>query len=572
MGVVPPLNHPGRNFPQFNRTAGRAIAGHETSRYLSLVLLTILLPLQGLLANCQKGDCFNGQGVYIFSSGAKYVGNFRSGQIHGVGTLYFSNGNRYTGDWVSQYREGKGRMIFKNGDEYFGDFKRNRMTGKGVMQFAAGDRYDGIWFNDKPHGEGVYRFKEGDRYEGQFKEGQFEGLGVMYYPDGAKYIGQWKSNKKHGDGTLFYADGRKVEGSWAAGQFQNGKPAPPPVNGRLRDCNKEFCQDGTGVYTYRDGSRYEGSFRNGQPEGQGKVAYPNGDRYEGGWSNHAPHGEGIMYYTSGRVIGAEWKYGTAVRFLEGNEEKVRPATVPVDRDSQVKIWAVVVGVGRYTHMQTLKYADDDAYQMYAFLKSPEGGALPDKQVRILIDDDATRVNILQAMQQFLLKADENDVVMFYFSGHGLEGSFLPSDYDGYNNRLRHDEIKDLLQRSRAKHKLVLADACHSGTLLAARKPLHETLQKYYAAFENTNGGLALLMSSKGEEVSLEDGGLRSGIFSHFLIRGLKGEADQDTNQIVSVQELFSYVQKKVRDYTGNIQTPTLSGNYDKNMPVAVVRH
>ena len=79
-------------------------------------------------------------------------------------------------------------------------------------------------------------------------------------------------------------------------------------------------------------------------------------------------------------------------------------------------------------MPPLRYTDDDAYQVYAFLKSPEGGALPDKQVRILIDEQATRQNILDAMRTIFLRADENDVVMFYFSGHGLKGaSFIPVD-------------------------------------------------------------------------------------------------------------------------------------------------
>jgi uncharacterized caspase-like protein len=81
----------------------------------------------------------------------------------------------------------------------------------------------------------------------------------------------------------------------------------------------------------------------------------------------------------------------------------------------------------------------------------------------------------------------------------------------------------------------------------------------------------LLLSSKGEEISLEDGGLRSGIFSHFLIRGMQGEADANRDKLVSIQELFEFVHREVRQYTGNIQTPTLSGTFDELMPVSVIR-
>jgi uncharacterized caspase-like protein len=66
--------------------------------------------------------------------------------------------------------------------------------------------------------------------------------------------------------------------------------------------------------------------------------------------------------------------------------------------------------------------------------------------------------------------------------------------------------------------------------------------------------------------------LRSGIFSHYLVRGLKGDADIDNNKIVTIREVFDYVYKNVRSYTSNAQTPTISGKYDMNMPVGVIRH
>jgi len=205
------------------------------------------------------------------------------------------------------------------------------------------------------------------------------------------------------------------------------------------------------------------------------------------------------------------------------------------------------------------------------LKSPEGGALPDNQLRVLIDENATKNRILKNMKEILLQADGNDVVLFYFSGHGLEGSFVPYDFDGFNNKLDHKDISAIMSKSRAKHKIVYGDACHSGSLLAMKAPVHQTLKRYYSEFERTKGGLALMMSSKSEEVSLEDGGLRSGIFSYYLIRGLKGEADRDKNKIVTIQEIYDYVYDEVQNYTAHAQTPTITGSFDRGMPVAVIR-
>ena len=98
-----------------------------------------------------------------------------------------------------------------------------------------------------------------------------------------------------------------------------------------------------------------------------------------------------------------------------------------------------------------------------------------------------------------------------------------------------------------------------------------TLLSFYQNLAQADPGTALIMSSKSDETSLEARGLRHGVFSHFLIRGLKGEADANENKIVTVNELFNFVYRNVREYTGNLQSPVLRGNYDPDMPVGVVR-
>jgi hypothetical protein len=529
--------------------------------------------LIGAQINCESGNCINGTGVCIYPSGARYEGHFKDGKPAGKGILLFSDGRKYNGDWKEGYREGLGILTHSNGDKYTGKFEFNKYEGKGIMTYANGNRYEGEWQDGKQHGQGKFFYANGDRYEGSFYNGRCEGDGVMFYNDGSLYEGQWSNNVRNGTGVLLFSDGQKIAGEWVKGQYVSdwSKYAFQGDTSTLPNCNAVFCERGRGKYTYSDGSVYIGDFYYGLPEGVGNIYYANGNRYEGGWKQHTPHGQGVMYYASGRVVGAIWDYGKAVNKLFVQGEAEGPAPVPVEYDKRVKIWAVIVGAAMYKHMPTLRYTDDDAYQLYAFLKSPEGGALPDRQLKLLIDEEATHSNMMDAMRSTFLRADENDVILFYFSGHGLQGSFLPVDFDGYNNQIKHTDLKRLLESSKAKHKLILADACHSGSLLAMKSPLKGVLQRYYKAFENTEGGMALLMSSKGEEYSLEDGGLRSGIFSHFLVRGLKGEADQDANLIVSIQELFDYVHKNVRMYTGNIQTPTLTGLFDPLMPVAVVR-
>ena len=239
--------------------------------------------------------------------------------------------------------------------------------------------------------------------------------------------------------------------------------------------------------------------------------------------------------------------------------------------SQPKIYAVLVGVADYKHINALRYTDDDAFHLYAFLKSPEGGALPDNQIEVLIDEAATQAKIIQAMRRQFLKAGPNDLILFYFSGHGAPGSFAPVDFDGYTNLLSHQSIRDIFDQSKAKHKVIIADACHSGSLNKGVKSGYGAMDTYYSTLSNTSGGLALMMSSKAEETSLEVGGLRQSVFTYYLLEGLKGKADVNYNKVVTISELYTFVQQNVRNYTANKQSPVLNGSYDRNMPLGVVR-
>jgi uncharacterized caspase-like protein len=137
--------------------------------------------------------------------------------------------------------------------------------------------------------------------------------------------------------------------------------------------------------------------------------------------------------------------------------------------------------------------------------------------------------------------------------------------------LAYEVVKERLQACKAKQKLYVADACYSGSLLSSRTALTQSVEMLYSKLNETSGGTAFLLSSKKEEYSLESEGLRQGIFSHFLIKGLKGDADTNGDKIVSVTELYKYVYGSVRDYTKMAQTPILAGRFDEDMPVGVVR-
>ncbi len=525
-----------------------------------ITLLTCLLALvlygTSADAQCLSGNCRDGYGKFKYESGDLYIGQFEAHKSHGQGLCVYTSGIKYVGTWKGGKIEGEGRMYLQDGSIKAGIWKNNKFLKEATAGCLSGDCENGY---------GIYLYEDGVKYIGVFKSGAPSTQGTVYYTDGSKYVGKWSSQKRNGEGTFFTTDGLIKEGAWQNDNFIGATKS-------AKGCVEGNCQNGDGIYVYRDNTRYEGAFVNSVAHGKGICYYSDGDMYVGEWSNHNFDGFGTMYISDGTVLEGHWRAGEYVGKAKAQDEavaKTNPTAL-----GKPKVYALLVGVARYNHMKSLRYTDDDAYRMYAFLKSPEGGALADEQVKVLIDEDATKDNILKSMREIFKKASPNDMVFFYFSGHGLKGSFLPIDYDGVNNKLMHTDITNILSECKAKFKVCIADACHSGSVeesLYSHKSPQNLIESYYDAFRASSGGTALMMSSKAEETSIENNGLRQGIFSHFLIRGLKGGADNDNNSVVTVNELFEYVKANVRYYTNNYQTPVIYGEYDDSMPLGVVR-
>lgn len=366
-------------------------------------------------------------------------------------------------------------------------------------------------------------------------------------------------------------------------------------------CTAGDCDNGQGTYVYQNGSKYVGDFKNKKAHGYGELFYSDGRTYVGEWVAHKFEGKGVYTTKEGKIYQGIWKENKLVMAQDVSliaEKSTRVVTAPPknlpSKEAQAKqptyvaaskevktttnnelvkprTYAVIVGVARYLHMQSLNFTDDDAYKMYAFLKSPEGGAIPDEQIAILIDESATKERITDKLKEVFSKANENDMILFYFSGHGEKDGLLPIDFNGYDNVLEHREINEILAQSKAKYKVCITDACYSGSMedvLAYKDSKTEQeaarLKKFYnSSFDAfSNSSTVLVLSSKAEETSVENSSFRQGIFSHFLLKALEGAADKNNDSIVTLTEAFDYVQKNVNYRTNNYQTPVMIGNIE----------
>jgi hypothetical protein len=299
-----------------------------------------------------------------------------------------------------------------------------------------------------------------------------------------------------------------------------------------------------------------------------------------------PEGDASLYGLSG---------GNARRFA-------REFTLPVSQDS-VRIvasgaggqtvetfaapridkrWAVVIGVGQYesADIPDLDYAPSDARAVRDFLQSDAAG--PFDEVLYLEDEQATGAAMREALFVFLQQADWDDLVVIYYAGHGAPDPgrpdnlyLLPTDTDldalaatGFPMW----DVKTALRRQIAAERvIVIADACHSAGTADGETVGGGDSNQIAGGFQDlfTPSRRLMMTAADTNEFSLEDarwGG--HGVFTHFLLDGLRGAGDLDSNGIVTFTELFQHVSGEVRGATNGRQNPQMSGLGD--VPLAVV--
>jgi uncharacterized caspase-like protein len=246
--------------------------------------------------------------------------------------------------------------------------------------------------------------------------------------------------------------------------------------------------------------------------------------------------------------------------------------------------ALVIGLSQYQSLSPLQFADRDALALVDYLQDQR---VPSQQIHFFLNENATRINIVDQLFSLNKTLKAGDRLFFYFGGHGdLEAQLSHENallllYNahktGYlqgNDFLSMAELKTWLGDFSNKQIEVvfIADACHSGALIGGK----EGYSKTQKALHENWGKVTKILSSQAGEYSLEGkqwGGGR-GLFSYHLINGLAGRADQNGNQKVSLRELDAYLKTKVaREAAPNVQTPVTIGAPDlmlaKTSPISL---
>jgi hypothetical protein len=239
-------------------------------------------------------------------------------------------------------------------------------------------------------------------------------------------------------------------------------------------------------------------------------------------------------------------------------------------DSFGNAHALAIGVGG-----NLPVTANDAKAVAKIFADPERCAVPESNVKVLTDGDASRDGIVAALGELARRAAPDDVVTVYFSGHGL---MVPTEPVRYF-LVPHDEkyldgrtFTELLRSIRARRLLVLLDCCYAAGIHASADFKAEDVKSVPVPFElselrlRAGSGTAVLSSSRRGEVSLP--GNPYSIFTQVLIEGLCGAGASEQDGYVRVADLAMYLSLWVPQLTRERQHPTLDFEAANNYPVA----
>jgi formylglycine-generating enzyme required for sulfatase activity len=186
------------------------------------------------------------------------------------------------------------------------------------------------------------------------------------------------------------------------------------------------------------------------------------------------------------------------------------------------------------------------------------------EVRILLNQISS--TIIEAIDEFFDQKKPDDLLVLYFSGHGVRdelGSLYLAVKNTIRSRLRStavrsDYIREAMDQSRSKRQVLILDCCNSGAFSQGTKAATGVSIGTASAFEVGYGRIILTASDstqfawEGDKVI---GETDDSLFTHFLVHGLEGEADLDGDGNITVDELYDYAYEQVKLATPK-QTPS----------------
>lgn len=243
---------------------------------------------------------------------------------------------------------------------------------------------------------------------------------------------------------------------------------------------------------------------------------------------------------------ASWRDG---QFVTADRKPLEPeATTPGAAALYRASHALIVGIDQYQRWPRLQHAARDARAVHALLQSRFG--FSPERMTLLVDGDATRTNILRALNRLsrdVLKRD--DRVLVFFAGHGSTrklpngrdvGYIIPVDAgldDLQTDAVAMPQLQELSEALPAKHALFVIDACYSGLGLTRGGGSS-------ANFIRDNArrmGRQMMTAGGADQQVADDGPGGHSVFTWTFLQALSGKADLNNDGLITATELAAYV-------------------------------
>jgi len=195
--------------------------------------------------------------------------------------------------------------------------------------------------------------------------------------------------------------------------------------------------------------------------------------------------------------------------------------------------AVVATAGEAAGQTPLHYVDTDADRVRAVLEDL-GGVEPSHLLRVR---GATSASLRAALEkaEAELRGDPEAVLIIYFSGHADEQGLLLG-----NDRFDYRELRQFLAQSSVRTRVVLLDACRTGGALTSKGGRPGASFDVRSLHSETVSGAAIIAASAASEQAQESSRLEGSFFTHHLVSGLRGAADQNADGRVTLAEGYAY--------------------------------
>lgn len=256
-------------------------------------------------------------------------------------------------------------------------------------------------------------------------------------------------------------------------------------------------------------------------------------------------------------------------------------------------YALVIGIGKYQSdaVTPLRFTHADARAFADLLTDEERCGVPEENVKLLVDEEATLFAIKDAISGWLAsQASEDSTAVIFFAGHGdvepdrtqssadaLANYILPYDVNPSNlfaSALSKEEFQRLVKTVRSKRSVILMDACHSGGVATAgsRKMGVSFSRDLYSSLAE-GAGSTVIAAAAPNQLSWEDETIGHGVFTYHLMEAMKGAADSDGDGRITMTEVFDYLKKSVPESVRKLgkgeQTPVFKADMSEDIVLTI---